>query len=462
MPDLNTLSADESANLEQRVRKLAMEKSNLQLIIQMMGGLSTVTGLENAVENMLQVILSTIGGSNIIIYYLIDDDICYADAFGEKIKLCRIEDPSVQEVFESRESVEFEHDFSDTKMLTPEFTKASTWVFPLPVGNELIGVIKLEGMHIGTHELRRQLPVFFNYAALLLKNEILGYTRLKKAYDQLNVVNTELMHEVAERTRAEQELEDKREQLARSHTSLRVVIDSVYDAIFIHELDGNIIDVNDKMLEMYAVDRVEALTFSIRDDYSAPENPMDRLLEIWNDVISGETRFFEWKARRPKDGSTFDVEVFLRRITFRDEDAILAAVRDISDRKRAELDLENARDVAEEANRLKSEFLANMSHEIRTPMNGVIGMAELLMDTELTREQREYVHAVRSSAEALMTIINDILDFSKIEAKKLDIESVDFNLRDSLGDILQTSQPAGRGKGAGTCLSRFPPMCPTR
>jgi signal transduction histidine kinase/HPt (histidine-containing phosphotransfer) domain-containing protein len=115
----------------------------------------------------------------------------------------------------------------------------------------------------------------------------------------------------------------------------------------------------------------------------------------------------------------------------------MQTIEDVTEGKRTEEDLRKARDSAEEANRLKSQFLANMSHELRTPMNGIIGMVDLLRDTELTREQQEYVHAAGLSAEALLTIIDDILDFSRIEARKLDIGQVDFNLRDSLGDLLQ-------------------------
>lgn len=131
---------------------------------------------------------------------------------------------------------------------------------------------------------------------------------------------------------------------------------------------------------------------------------------------------------RRRDGTEFPVQISLSHTEISEGRFVIAAIRDVTQQKLAEGELLAAKEAAEAAARAKSEFLATMSHELRTPINGIIGMNDLLLDTTLTSEQREFAQTVRYSGYILLDVVNDILDFSKIEARKVEIETIDFDL----------------------------------
>lgn len=215
MAETVTIPAGKLAYLEERARKLSQEKSYLQLVIRLMNRVSAASGVEDTVDCLMRNILDVVGGTNIILYYWIDSAIFSADVYGKKVPLDAIDDDVVLQVIASRASHEFEHDFDATQMTTPEFGKAFTWTYPLLVGSELVGILKMENLHISMRELYAQLPTFFNYTALVLKNEIFGETRLKQAYDQLIALNEALESEIGERKLAEEELREARDDLEK-------------------------------------------------------------------------------------------------------------------------------------------------------------------------------------------------------------------------------------------------------
>lgn len=218
-----------------------------------------------------------------------------------------------------------------------------------------------------------------------------------------------------------------------------LIFQCISDGIIVFDLLGKIIDWNPGAEAMFGHTKEDILGKTI--DLIYPNNHPDFVGEMFEDIYKVGLKVQEIDFLR-RDQSTGICEarfIPLTEITGKLV-AIVSLNRDITERKQSEQALIEAKQAADAANRIKSEFLANMSHEIRTPMNGVIGMTDLLMKTELTQEQRDWLATIAKSGESLMHIINDILDFSKIESGKLDLDPVVFNLPQEIHSIFNLLQ----------------------
>jgi len=226
----------------------------------------------------------------------------------------------------------------------------------------------------------------------------------------------------------------------------KMIVETANEGIWTTDKLGRTLFMNDRMLEMLGYEEAELIGKPALD--LAPADVRERQHNRMQDRFTGRTEAYETPFVR-KDGSILWALVGAapRLDSDGNPDGSLALVSDMTARRAVEEALQVARREAIEASHMKSEFVANMSHEIRTPMNGVLGMTELLRGTALDPEQAGYAEAISRSGEALMTIINDILDFSKIEAGKLDIETIDFELRPVVEEAAELMAPRAQSKG---------------
>ena len=243
------------------------------------------------------------------------------------------------------------------------------------------------------------------------------------------------------------------EQVRENNEFVRLVLDSVPEGVYGIDINGNCTFCNPACLRLLGFESAtdlhgkhmhSVLHHTRRDGTPYPVEEC----RIYKAFREGQGVHVDDEILWRSDGTSVSAE-YSSYPMFRRGEVVGAVVTfvDITERKRGEQLLREAKEAAEAANRAKSQFLANMSHEIRTPMNGVIGVAGLLLDTNLTREQRQYAELVRVSGEALLGVINDILDFSKIEARKLTLETADFDLHTVVENAAAVLAIKAREKG---------------
>jgi two-component system, sensor histidine kinase and response regulator len=235
-------------------------------------------------------------------------------------------------------------------------------------------------------------------------------------------------------------------ELESSEERYRMLFQRSLAGVYQSTLEGALLDCNDAFSRMLGFgSREDCLKLAVSEHYSTPG---DRQLFLTKLTADGRVTDFENHLKR-QDGSTLWILESATLLESKDgaSRVIEGTVIDITQRKQAEGAMQSAVAAAASANRAKSEFLANMSHEIRTPMNGIIGMTELALGTELSAEQREYLEMVQVSADSLLTLLNDILDFSKIEARKLELDTMDFDLTHLLDDMIRPMGARAHQKG---------------
>ncbi|MCB9418563.1 MAG: response regulator [Ardenticatenaceae bacterium] len=227
--------------------------------------------------------------------------------------------------------------------------------------------------------------------------------------------------------------------IKRSHEQFLTILDSIAADIYVSDMENyEILFLNENMRKSFGNNLLGKVCWQeFRGEGGPCANCSNKKLI---DAAGNPTGTYVWEGQNPITGKwyiNYDRAVkWVNGRTVR-----LQIATDITERKEAETTLQQAKELAETANRTKSEFLANMSHEIRTPLNGIIGMTSLMLDTPLTAEQREFAGTIRKSGETLLSLINDILDFSKIEAGKLELEKQPFSLRQCIEETLDIVAP---------------------
>ena len=247
------------------------------------------------------------------------------------------------------------------------------------------------------------------------------------------------------RKQVEEEQKKSDQRLRDQQFYTRSLIESNIDAIMTTDPFGIITDINKQMEALTGSTRDELIGAPFKDYFTDPERAEAGIKRVLREKSITDYELTACARDGKQTVVSYNATTFYDRN--RKLEGVFAAARDVTERKRVEAELQQAKAVAESASRTKSDFLASMSHEIRTPMNAIMGISDLLAKTALTPEQDKFVQVFRRAGDNLLNLINDILDLSKVEASQLELEQTGFSLADHLEKVMEMVAPRAHEKG---------------
>jgi signal transduction histidine kinase len=258
MDTLNPTPEAELAQLKERVRRLAEEKSHLQLLVHMLQKVGALPGLDNTVDALLHIVLESVGGTNVAIHYRVDSETFCMDLLGGRTRTQGVEDALARQAWESGRLAESPGNAggAEAPMMNDALRATSDWAFPLLAGTDVVGVCKVEGViSLESTQLRTVLPVFFGYAAQVLRNKILGHSRLQRAFEEVSVAKAVLERQAGE--------------LSTSAALLRTTLESTREGILATRADGGVACFNQPFLRMWNLAESQVLDRTDREIFEA-------------------------------------------------------------------------------------------------------------------------------------------------------------------------------------------------
>ncbi|WP_135612570.1 PAS domain S-box protein [Methanococcoides sp. AM1] len=278
-------------------------------------------------------------------------------------------------------------------------------------------------------------------SASILKNGSNAYGQIRSQIIQYGgkTAILSIARDITERKKAETDLQE-------SERKFRTIFENANDGISIAGIEGHFWDVNQKFCELLGYSRDELLQMKMWD--LEPHEQIEESLERMKELRKQGYAIFE-TVGVCKGGSTIPIELSIRIIKYEEKPALLCVVRDITERKKTEKAIINAKITAENANRVKTEFITNMSHELRTPLNSIIGFSDILLNENsgpLNEKQKRYISNAHKSGKHLLNLINDILSISNIESGKMDLHINEFFVSDAIDEVEALMMPIASEK----------------